>query len=449
MKKIEFQSIGDYDIINNADNGKESFTKITLKKGFEKAMIKLGHFSHCLILTKNKDRLFCYGTKIREILEKSGQLIVHEDNIKGEIMDIKPYFPCEERLKDVYKKQKDAAIHFNGNPIGEYLYVNNNGVIQLRESEYLTSHHIEAILEKIEKKGDYLRILWWFDRCDKTEYRKNRMCNPPYENAPKCGVFATRSPVRPNPLGSTVVKVEAVDKYNHFLKVCGFDGFEHTMILQIIPYDDVQVFDDARVPKWVEHWTDYKIFEESKGHIGAIRVEPEITMNEEIIYIEELEPESSTESQKINANEIVVEHASIHNLKDISVNIPKEKITVLTGVSGSGKSSLAFDTIYHESQKQFIDLVASNSPIGNDLNDSKVEKITGLQPSIAIEQRNLGMNPRSTVGTVSRTADYLKLLFATIGERLCPHCHGPVSENNVCNQCGTIFFCIGTSTVQL
>lgn len=440
MKKIEFQSIGDYEIIDKADGGKEVITKITLKKGFEKALIKLGDFSHCLIFTKNKSKIFCYGTKIHGLQEKSGEILTKGDNIKGEIVDIKPYFPCEEKIENVHKKQKPAVIPFNDNPIGEYLFINNSGVIQFRESEFLTSNEIESALEMIEE-GDYLRVLWWFHRFDKKEYRRNCMCTPPYdENAPKCGIFATRSPVRPNPIASTVVKIEAVDKHNHFLKVYGFDGFENSIILQIMPYNYVELFDDVKVPKWAEHWTDYKVFHESKGKIETIDYEPENIMNEETIYIKELESESGLEVEKMNADGIVVEHASIHNLKDVSVKIPKKKITVFTGVSGSGKSSLAFDTIYHESQKQFFDLVSSNSPIGNDLNDSKVEKITGLQPSIAIKQSNLGMNPRSTVGSVSRAGDYLKLLYAAVGERICPNCYEPVPENNVCNKCGAIYF---------
>ncbi|MCT4620061.1 MAG: TrmO family methyltransferase [Marinisporobacter sp.] len=439
MQKIKLESIGNYKIINKGDHGQESITKITLKKGFEKALIKLDDFSHCLVFTKDKNRLFCYGTKLYELKQKSGELFIEEGNMKGEIIDIKPYFPCEERIEEILKKQKPATIPFNGDIIGEYLFVNNKGVIQFHESEALTRNEIESALEMIEE-GDYVRVLWWFHRFDKKEFRKNCMCNPPYENAPKCGVFATRSPVRPNPIASTVVKVDAVDQYNHFLKVCGFDGFENSRILQIMPYNAVDVFEDVKVPKWVDHWTDYKIFQDSKENIEAIDFKSESTIDEETIYIEELESESGLEVENMNADEISVENASIHNLKDISLKIPKEKITVFTGVSGSGKSSLAFDTIYHESQKQFIDLVSSNSPINNDLNDSKVEKITGLQPSIAIEQRNLGMNPRSTVGSVSRTGDYLKLLYTTIGERICPYCHKSVPENNVCSECGAIFF---------
>ncbi len=122
------------------------------------------------------------------------------------------------------------------------------------------------------------------------------------------------------------------------------------------------------------------------------------------------------------------------------MTIPKEKITVITGVSGSGKSSLAFDTIYEESQRQFMDLVSANPLRGTDLNETMVDRITGLQPSIAIEQRSLGLNPRSTVGTVTKVGDFMKLLFAALGQRLCPNCHEPVDESHVCQKCGMILF---------
>jgi len=441
MKKIEFKSIGDYKIIKKPNDEPGSATKIILKKGLEKALIKLDHFSHCLIFTKGKNMLFCYGTKIIDLQEKMGEMLIEENNMQGEIVDIKPYFPCEERIESIFKKQKSAMIPFDGNVIGEYLFVNQSDVLQFYETGSLSNNQIESTLGMIEK-GDYMRILWWFHRFDKVEFRKNRMCNPPYDNAPKCGIFATRSPVRPNPLASTVVRIEGVDKHNHFLKISGFDGFENSMILQIMPYEVVPVFDKVKVPKWVEHWTNRKVFPEAKSKVDAIDFGKESTQEKKISYIKEIEPESGMEYEIRNTNEISIEHASLHNLKDISIKIPKEKITVFTGVSGSGKSSLAFDTIYHESQKQFIDLVSSNSPISNNLNDSMVEKITGLQPSIAIDQRNLGMNPRSTVGTVSRTGDYLKLLFATIGERICSQCHIPIRKNNVCGNCGRIFFAL-------
>ncbi len=437
MKILHFESIGTYESIIRGDDN-NTLTLITLKKGYEKALVNLGHFSHCIIFTKSTNELMCYGVKIHEVQEKRGLIMVDESDLKGEIIDIKPYFPCEEKVKQKPKQQERVVIPFQGTPIGEYLLIQKNGVIQFRLSESLQANEIQATLDKIEN-GDYIRVLWWFDRMDKKEFRKNRMCQPPYGNAPRCGIFATRSPVRPNPIASTVVKVEAVDPYNYNIQVSGFDGFEHSRILQIMPYLDVPIFDEVKVPRWVEDWTNYKVFNEKEPNVNIIDSRIKSTTDEKKMYVQELEPDTQI-LEKIDTDVITVEHATIHNLKDISVKIPKEKITVITGVSGSGKSSLAFDTIFSESQKQFMDLVSTN--LGYDLNDSEVERITGLQPAIAIEQRNLGLNPRSTVGSVSRTGDYLKLLYTTIGERICPHCHTPITDkdNNVCSHCGFIFF---------
>ena len=450
MKKIKFNSIGYYEAFGR--NKCESDYLIKINSELKDALIKLNDFSHCLIFSKGDDEIFCYGAKIIEINEKNGEMIIEINKndgtvaIQGDLIDIKPYFPCEEIVecknsvhKDNLIKESFKPITFKENPIGEYLFINNTGLIQIRETESLSGIEIEESLKKI-KVGSYIRVIWWFHRFDDKKYRSYQMCTPPYENAPKCGVFATRSPVRPNPLASTIVKVSAVDQYNHNLSVSGFDGFEHSAVLQIMSYDCAKVFTEVNVPQWLEHWTGYKVFQDHTGIDGFFNKRDEQSKSDEVIFVKELEDEDDTENDRVSANEIVIEHAMIHNLKDISVRIPKGKITAITGVSGSGKSSLAFDTIYYESQKQFIDLVSSNSPVSNNLKDSKVGKITGLQPSIAIEQRNLGQNPRSTVASVTRTGDFLRLLFATIGERVCPKCNLPVPQNNVCEHCGMIFF---------
>jgi excinuclease ABC subunit A len=448
MKNIEFQIIGGYELIYRDDKW-SNLIKIRLNKELKKALIKLDHFSHCVLFTKDESEIYCYALKIIEIKEKSGEMIVEANEttqgIKGDLVDIKPYFPCEEAAEDYEREDHSTDANFNpisfqGKPIGEYLFVNNSGMIQFQESEIVSTNEIAKMLEKIQI-GDLIRVLWWFHKFDDKRYRSHSMCNPPYESAPLSGVFATRSPVRPNPLASTIVKVKYVDKYNHCMSVLGFDGFEHSVILQIMPYQD-KSFSDIKVPKWVEHWTNYKVFYDNPEMNISSDASKNRSDDNEAFFFEELESEDNFERDYIDTNEIVVENATLHNLKDITVRIPKEKITVIIGVSGSGKSSLAFDTIYHESQKQFIDLVASNSLLGADLKDSRVKRITGLQPSIAIEQKNLGNNPRSTVASVTKIGEYLRLLFATIGERVCPNCHEIVPQNNVCNNCGTIFFAL-------
>lgn len=440
VKEIEFQQIADCKF----DSEKKQI-HIIMKSNLKDAFIKLSHFSHCVLFTKENHGIHCYTTKIAEICEEKGELLAEfdEDTFVGDLVDIKPYFPCEE-IADGYNKdiiiqeKKFEPLSYKGKPIGSFFNVHDGGKIQFQESADTTTDEIVESIKYI-KADSFLRILWWFDRFDDKRYRSHLMCSPPYENAPKCGVFATRSPVRPNPLASTIVKVKSADPYNKNISILGFVGFDHSVILQIMPYEEKNV-NGCRVPEWVGHWTDCKVFHDTPEIEQYFDVNNNLVFDEEYDYLEILDSEEILEQEDIDSNEIVVEGASIHNLKNITVRIPKEKITVITGVSGSGKSSLAFDTIYHESQKQFMDLIATNSFMETDLKDSMVKKITGLQPSIAIEQRSLGMNPRSTVASVTRIGEYLRLLFATIGERVCPNCNEIIPENNVCSGCGTIFF---------
>jgi excinuclease ABC subunit A len=113
---------------------------------------------------------------------------------------------------------------------------------------------------------------------------------------------------------------------------------------------------------------------------------------------------------------IVVRGAQQHNLKHIDVTIPRNKLVVLTGVSGSGKSSLAFDTIYAEGQRRYVESLSSYArQFLGQMEKPKIDAITGLSPAIAIEQKAVSKNPRSTVGTVTEVMDYLRVLFARVG----------------------------------
>ncbi|MBR6013479.1 MAG: excinuclease ABC subunit UvrA [Selenomonadaceae bacterium] len=129
---------------------------------------------------------------------------------------------------------------------------------------------------------------------------------------------------------------------------------------------------------------------------------------------------------------IKVRGAKVHNLKNISVDIPREKFVVITGVSGSGKSSLAFDTIYAEGQRRYMESLSSYARQFLGLPDKPdVEQIEGLSPAIAINQKTTNNNPRSTVGTVTEIHDYLRLLFARIGKPHCPKCGKPVTPQSL------------------
>ena len=124
---------------------------------------------------------------------------------------------------------------------------------------------------------------------------------------------------------------------------------------------------------------------------------------------------------------IVVKGAKEHNLKNVSLEIPKEKLVVITGLSGSGKSSLAFDTIYAEGQRRYVESLSSYARQFLDkMKKPKVDLIEGLSPAISIEQKNTSKNPRSTVATVTEIYDYMRVLFARVGIPYSPFTGKPI-----------------------
>ncbi len=137
------------------------------------------------------------------------------------------------------------------------------------------------------------------------------------------------------------------------------------------------------------------------------------------------------------AGNIIIKGASLHNLKHIDVEIPRDKLTVITGLSGSGKSSLAFDTLYAEGQRRYVESLSAYARQFLDrMQKPKVEHIEGLSPAISIEQRSAGANPRSTVATTTEIYDYLRLLYAHAGIPHCPECGKelhPQSAESICN----------------
>ncbi|AKI96512.1 excinuclease ABC subunit UvrA [Kosmotoga pacifica] len=129
---------------------------------------------------------------------------------------------------------------------------------------------------------------------------------------------------------------------------------------------------------------------------------------------------------------IHVHGARVHNLKNIDVVIPKNSLTVITGLSGSGKSSLALDTIYAEGQRRYLESLSNYArQFLGELKKPDVENIEGLSPAIAIEQKNMSHNPRSTVGTVTEIHDYLRVLYARVGKPHCPQCGRPVEKQSL------------------
>ena len=128
-------------------------------------------------------------------------------------------------------------------------------------------------------------------------------------------------------------------------------------------------------------------------------------------------------------NSIIVKGAREHNLKNIDIEIPRDQFIVMTGLSGSGKSSLAFDTIYAEGQRRYVEsLSAYARQFLGQMEKPDVDYIEGLSPAISIDQKTTSRNPRSTVGTVTEIYDYLRLLYARVGRPHCPHCRIQIAQ---------------------
>ena len=131
-------------------------------------------------------------------------------------------------------------------------------------------------------------------------------------------------------------------------------------------------------------------------------------------------------------DKIIIKGAKEHNLKNINLEIPRDKLVVITGLSGSGKSSLAFDTLYAEGQRRYVESLSSYARQFLGLMEKPdVERIDGLSPAISIDQKTTSKNPRSTVGTVTEIYDYIRLLYARIGVPYCPNCHKKIEKQSI------------------
>src|SRR5436305_4640748 len=141
----------------------------------------------------------------------------------------------------------------------------------------------------------------------------------------------------------------------------------------------------------------------------------------------------------MSTENIVVRGARVHNLKNIDFEIPHNTLTVITGVSGSGKSSLAFDTIYAEGQRRYVEsLSAYARQFLERIEKPDVDFIDGIAPAVAIRQKNSTRNPRSTVATATEIYDYMRLLFARVGRTYCGNCGAEVKKDSVDEAAGAV-----------
>ena len=149
-------------------------------------------------------------------------------------------------------------------------------------------------------------------------------------------------------------------------------------------------------------------------------------------------------------NYIKIRGANEHNLRNLDIDIPRDEFVVLTGLSGSGKSSLAFDTIYAEGQRRYMESLSSYArQFLGQMEKPEVESIEGLSPAISIDQKSTNRNPRSTVGTVTEIYDYFRLLYARIGIPHCPRCGKEIKKQSVDQMVDQIMTLPERSKIQL
>lgn len=413
---------------------KQQNHQITIQTAYRKGLKHLSKFSHAIIIYQdvmNPNILpipFSQKVvKLKLVDEVNGFLVVEcLDGFadRAVLYDIKPYFPNEDRVKDA----SIPAIQQHKRVSLQQSELTSLGIIHKVKGSYFLELYAD-FQQYVELLQGYshIKVVWWFHKFEKDLYKRTMECDPPYENAPKTGIFASRSPVRPNPFAITTARILELDPELNRIKVSLLDCFDKTPLLGISPYvPAVDAVSDCRLPAWLQHWSPYL----DDRDVVAYQL-PELSSSPRKLLAGQRTSDTFDtayfhhDSQQTTAatQGVVIKGAKQHNLKNMDVVIPYNQITVMTGVSGSGKSSLAFDTIYAESQQRFF----SNMSLSERSRFSLMEKpdvdyISGLPPAIAISQTTTNRNPRSTVGTATDLYDLLRTLYATLGVRHCPEC---------------------------
>ena len=412
--------------------GNGSKVVIAVEKAYQKALLHVEKFSHVHILTlrQNGDDSFLH-TRICEVNE------IEKDCIHGEcqkaysgeeiLVDIKPYFPCE----DYIRSDKDSSD--NNREVCPVFFDTENQEKYLRPIGLIRNTRGEIYIQ-LEQEPQYsdgnIKVFWWFDKFDDKRYRKVTTTKPPYENAPESGIFATRSPVRPNPVAVTVCRILRVDVELKRVYINQIEAFDKTPCIGVLPYIPVtDAIPNAKTPKWLEHWPQYNMEIEK---CRAVR-EEFISARELLAQIESetknnagdtgIRPSSRNFDIPVHrAKGIVIRGAWENNLKGINVCVPYGKITAVVGVSGSGKSSLVNDTIYAECRRR-MEYLGNGQ---NRLERPNVDEMTGCIPAVVISQNPIRGNSQSTIGTYTNAYDYLRMIYAAIGTRFCPDCGGEI-----------------------
>jgi len=437
----------------------EKGTFIRLEKEYVRGLKEIEHFSHLRLFRQLPgEAAVGLSTVILDAVDQeTGTLKIREPGLPSgtPVLDLKAYMPSEDRVRN-YRlpgrlneteewfeppapplPESDAA----GTAVPSSLILTPAGKIEKKKSRtFLRLNADSAGIPEALEEYSHINLIWYCNRFNMPALRKILVCTPPYE-APKTGVFASRSPVRPNPLALTVCPILEVDRKNRRIELAGCDAFDGTPVIGFRPY--LPVLDRVRepaLPPWLSHWPLWL----SDGEEKTARPEnirpAELRSLEYFSRNEEVHPSAPAAAPGRKTGTGITSEAGDritlcgvrqNNLKNINVSIPLNKLTVVTGVSGSGKSSLAFDTLFAESQRRYMQSLSSASrSAAGQMEKPDFDLARNLLPAVAIGQTSLVRNPRTTVGSASEVYSLLRLLYARLGTRYCSSCGRELSPRS-------------------
>ncbi len=419
---------------------------ICLEKTYHKGLKYLELFSHMIVFfTDEKDsaRLQEQVFQILSVDEKAGTVefllgqLQYDWSAYQTVFDIKPYFPCEDRVRKSTICDENKIKMMRVEPCvilkGEFYETTPIGKIGVSEGKkYIALQEGTDTVLQMAASCSHIKIIWWFDKFDSKKYRRCVTCNPPYENAGRTGVFASRSPVRPNPIAITTAKITRINNEQRQIFVSEIEAFDGTPCIALLPYkEESDLKDDICVPEWLAHWPKWLDEKDQDELTGAMRMKKTAL---EIFLGQQKERNGSEEKKSIFSDKnrdgnnsriptaIEIKGARENNLKNIDCSVPYHKITAVVGVSGSGKSSLVNDTLYAECRRR-MDFLTTMS---GEMKRPDMDSMDGTIPAVLLSQGEIHRNSRSTVGTYSNAYDYLRSIFAAVGIRHCPVCGNPV-----------------------
>ncbi|MBA4687386.1 MAG: SAM-dependent methyltransferase [Candidatus Galacturonibacter soehngenii] len=431
---------------------KKEHITIRLNAKYKKGLRYVERFDYIHVFYRNH-RGNCLEKQILKIVRvqhETGEIIAQNQEFKGtdlEVFDIKPYFPCEDAVeKSQFEKEegqiqsmKQIALESAQEEEGVF-YVNAIGSIHKKGMD--TYIEVESKYDmSMLKRCSHITFLWWFHKFDNEKYRRCVECNPPYENAKRTGVFATRSPVRPNPIAMSVARMIKIEQNRIYIHDA--ECFEGTPCISIWPYDrEQELLVDVNVPDWLKHWPKWLDDRTPATIQGTIEEEYDVLSqimdisdkpDKEKMNRDDFDQLFGERKEPVQQEELFVEGARENNLKGFSVQIPYRKITAVVGVSGSGKSSLVKNTIYTECRRRMEGV----SDYAKTLERPNMTRMGGVIPALYLSQREIGNNSRSTVGTYSECYDSLRKIYATIGKVHCPECKRPIitmTQEEICQR---------------